>query len=250
MDNDSTISQENDLQGTCMGRGDCPGQCGCLGPGRRSGAGQRSDGQIEMDVVHALDGSAQLKNDLITAATIQSEVTLSGTVATDASKKLAESLASQVPGVTKVHNNLKGRRPAAGPTPPIPMQRSPTTRQITGRLPSRDSLALEISKGRCSSRGSNRRMANSLRRNMGSNNPSTGNSNRNMASSSLNTVNSRLLRAMGSSLPTASSLSMDMASSRSSSSIRPPLPPLLHLRRGPVTVPQGTLLYFEDQRAR
>lgn len=70
-------------------------------------AGQRSDGQIEMDVVHALDGSAQLKNDLITAATIQSEVTLSGTVATDASKKLAESLASQVPGVTKVHNNLK-----------------------------------------------------------------------------------------------------------------------------------------------
>ena len=29
----------------------------------------RSDGQIEMDVVHALDGSQALKNDLITAAT-------------------------------------------------------------------------------------------------------------------------------------------------------------------------------------
>jgi len=40
----------------------------------------RSDGQIEMDVVHALDASQALKNDLITAATIQSEVTLSGTV--------------------------------------------------------------------------------------------------------------------------------------------------------------------------
>ena len=37
--------------------------------------GARSDGQIEMDVVHALDASQALKNDLITAATIQSEVT-------------------------------------------------------------------------------------------------------------------------------------------------------------------------------
>ena len=70
-------------------------------------AGQRTDGQIEMDVVHALDASQPLKDDLITAATIQSEVTLAGTVATDASKKLAESIVSQVPGVTKVHNNLK-----------------------------------------------------------------------------------------------------------------------------------------------
>ena len=51
--------------------------------------GQRTDGQIEMDVVHALDASAALKNDLITAATIQSQVTLSGTVSTDASKRLA-----------------------------------------------------------------------------------------------------------------------------------------------------------------
>ena len=69
-------------------------------------SGQRSDGQIEMDVVHALDASQALKNDLITAATIQSEVTLAGTVSTDASKKLAESIVTKVPGVTKVHNNL------------------------------------------------------------------------------------------------------------------------------------------------
>ncbi len=66
----------------------------------------RSDGQIEMDVVHALDASQALKNDLITAATIQSEVTLSGTVSSAASKQLAESIASHVAGVTKVHNNL------------------------------------------------------------------------------------------------------------------------------------------------
>ena len=70
-------------------------------------AGQRSDGQIEMDVVHALDASKALKNDLIAAATVQSEVTLTGTVASEASSELAESISSQVPGVTKVHNKLK-----------------------------------------------------------------------------------------------------------------------------------------------
>jgi hypothetical protein len=84
--------------------------------------GQRTDGQIEMDVVHALDASAALKNDLITAATIQGEVTLSGTVSSDASKQLAESIASHVDGVTKVHNNLNVGNPgeaaqAAQPAP-------------------------------------------------------------------------------------------------------------------------------------
>ena len=72
----------------------------------------RSDGQIEMDVVHALDASQALKNDLITAATIQSEVTLSGTVASDSSRQLAESIVKGVQGVTQVHNNLKVGNPA------------------------------------------------------------------------------------------------------------------------------------------
>jgi hypothetical protein len=67
----------------------------------------RTDGQIEMDVVHALDASQELKNDLITAATIQGEVTLSGTVSVASSRELAESIAGHVPGVTKVNNNLK-----------------------------------------------------------------------------------------------------------------------------------------------
>jgi hypothetical protein len=84
--------------------------------------GQRTDGQIEMDVVHALDASQALKNDLITAATIQGEVTLSGTVSSEASKQLAESIVSHVNGVTKVHNNLKVGNPsqeaqAAQPAP-------------------------------------------------------------------------------------------------------------------------------------
>ena len=75
-------------------------------------AGQRSDGQIEMDVVQALDASQALKNDLITAATIQSQVTLAGTVSSDASRQLAESIVSKVSGVTKVNNNLKVGNPA------------------------------------------------------------------------------------------------------------------------------------------
>jgi hypothetical protein len=75
-------------------------------------AGQRTDGQIEMDVVHALDASQALKNDLITAATIQSEVTLSGTVSSEASRKLAESIAGSVAGVSKIHDNLKVGNPA------------------------------------------------------------------------------------------------------------------------------------------
>jgi hypothetical protein len=76
-------------------------------------AGQRTDGQIEMDVVQALDASKALKSELITAATIQGEVTLSGTVSSDASSELAESIAAHVAGVTKVHNNLKVGNPQA-----------------------------------------------------------------------------------------------------------------------------------------
>ncbi len=76
------------------------------------GAGQRTDGQIEMDVVHALDASAALKDDLITAATIQSRVTLAGTVSSEASKTLAETIVKGVPGVTGVQNNLKVGNPA------------------------------------------------------------------------------------------------------------------------------------------
>jgi len=85
-------------------------------------ASQRTDGQIEMDVVHALDASKALKKDLITAATIQGEVTLSGTVSSDASSELAESIVGRVSGVTVVHNNLKVGNPqaaeAAQETPP------------------------------------------------------------------------------------------------------------------------------------
>ena len=105
--------------------------------------GQRTDGQIEMDVVHALDASATLKNDLITAATIQGEVTLSGTVSSEASKKLAGTIASDISGVTKVNNNLKVGNPNANtgslqPAPDteqIPNSGQPQTEQGTAGLP-------------------------------------------------------------------------------------------------------------------
>jgi hypothetical protein len=89
--------------------------CAVVALAQQDAPGQRTDGQIEMDVVHALDASAALKNDLITAATIQSQVTLSGTVSSDASKQLAESIVKGVPGVTGVKNNLKIGDPANDP---------------------------------------------------------------------------------------------------------------------------------------
>jgi hypothetical protein len=97
-----------------------------------SQAGQRTDGQIEMDVVHALDASKALKNDLITAATIQGEVTLSGTVSTDASSELAESIAAHVSGVTKVNNNLKTGNPQDAQAAQAP---DPTTQQMAENQP-------------------------------------------------------------------------------------------------------------------
>ncbi|MGA9071259.1 MAG: BON domain-containing protein, partial [Terracidiphilus sp.] len=77
----------------------------------------RTDGQIETDVVHALDTSKALKNDLITAATIQGEVTISGTVSSEASSELAEAIVYHVQGVTKVNNNLTVGDPKAPPKP-------------------------------------------------------------------------------------------------------------------------------------
>jgi hypothetical protein len=76
-------------------------------------AGQRTDGQVEMDVVHALDAAPSLQQDWITAGTVQGEVTLSGTSASEANRQLAESIAAKVPGVIKVVNNLKVGDPQA-----------------------------------------------------------------------------------------------------------------------------------------
>ena len=81
-------------------------------------AGQRTDGQIEMDVVKALDDSQALKNDLITAATIQGQVTLSGTVSSDASKQLAESIVEQSARRDQGEQSPEGRQSGPGPERP------------------------------------------------------------------------------------------------------------------------------------
>ena len=99
--------------------------------------GQRTDGQVEMDVVHALDASRALKNDMITAATIQGEVTLSGTVSSEASRELAESIVGHVAGVTGVKNNLKVGNPQAASMDP---QSAPGSQQAAANDPD-DSMA-------------------------------------------------------------------------------------------------------------
>ena len=67
---------------------------------------QDSDGQIERNVVRALDTSNALKRDAITASTVAGEVTLSGTVSNEASRELAESIVRYVPGVVRVTDYL------------------------------------------------------------------------------------------------------------------------------------------------
>ena len=55
---------------------------------------------------HALSTYPVLKNAVITPVSLHREVTLSGTVPDESSRELAELIATYVPGVAKVHNNL------------------------------------------------------------------------------------------------------------------------------------------------
>jgi hypothetical protein len=64
------------------------------------------DADLESDVRRSLSTSKALKNAVITPVSLHREVTLSGTVSNESSRKLAESIAQYVPGVIKVHNNL------------------------------------------------------------------------------------------------------------------------------------------------
>ncbi|MGB6974948.1 MAG: BON domain-containing protein, partial [Terracidiphilus sp.] len=77
--------------------------------------GQSADGQVEMDVVHALDAQQTLANDLITAATVNGTVTLTGTVSSQASKDLAERVVRGVAGVSAVQDNLQVGNPENDP---------------------------------------------------------------------------------------------------------------------------------------
>jgi len=90
----------------------------------------RTDAQIQSDVTTALSRSSTLKDQEITAATINGNVTLSGNVSDAASKELAEMLTLKVGGVNAVSNNLtiNGQADPGSPAaedaqrlPPVPV---------------------------------------------------------------------------------------------------------------------------------
>lgn len=95
----------------------------------------RSDASIEADIVNTLNASPALKDQQITAATIEGDVTLSGTVKDAASKELAEMAVSRVAGVRSVQNHLSvgdgsQQEPAYGQgsdqgTAPMPQEQAP-----------------------------------------------------------------------------------------------------------------------------
>ena len=64
------------------------------------------DGEVELDVRKALSTSKALRSATITLVSLHREVTLSGTVVDESSRELADDIASHVPGVVAVHNNL------------------------------------------------------------------------------------------------------------------------------------------------
>ena len=64
------------------------------------------DGDLASDVRRALSTSEALKSAIITPVSLHREITLSGTVVDEPSRELAEYIASHVPGVLAVHNNL------------------------------------------------------------------------------------------------------------------------------------------------
>ena len=85
---------------------------------------QQSDAQVEASVLKALAGAPQLANESITTTTLYGTVTLSGTVSSEASRTLAETLASRTSGVQKVVDELTlGALGQSGPgdaAPPPP----------------------------------------------------------------------------------------------------------------------------------
>jgi hypothetical protein len=177
----------------------------------------RTDGQIEMDVVHALDASTALKNDLITAATIQGQVTLSGTVALASSRDLAESIASHVQGVTKVNNNLKVGNP----------QNPPPAQNTSDSQPGNDNSAASPS---------------SPGMNDGPLPPSAQNDAQAQLRAQIRAEVMAEIRAQ------RQAQRQDPSSPDDEDQPMPP-PPAREAQKGPVTIPQGTLLQLRTSES-
>jgi hypothetical protein len=88
---------------------------GALGLGGMAGAQTQApqtkavtmpDAQVEANLLKALAGAPDLANQAITTTTVYGEVTLSGSVETEALRTEAETIASRTPGVKKVIDEL------------------------------------------------------------------------------------------------------------------------------------------------
>jgi len=178
----------------------------------------RTDGQIEMDVVHALDVSTELKNDLITAATIQGEVTLSGTVASASSRELAESIVSRVQGVTKVNNNLK----VGNQQNPTPVQEASGNQQ--GEVNSADSPSAEDS----------------------SDGPAPPPDESDAQAQLRAQIRAEVIAEIQAQ---RQAQQQGRFQDPSSASQYPPLPSVMEVPRGPVTIPQGTLIQLRSNES-
>lgn len=83
-----------------------------------SGAAQasRTDADIQADVTSALARDPSLQSQKITASTANGQITLGGTVETNAQRQQAETIAANVQGVSGILNNIK----VTNPNSPIP----------------------------------------------------------------------------------------------------------------------------------
>ncbi|GAC1363331.1 MAG: hypothetical protein NVSMB3_11780 [Acidobacteriaceae bacterium] len=95
-----------------------------------------SDAQVESDVLKALAANPKLADQTITSNTVYGVVTLSGSVRNEETRKLAETIVSQTPGVQKVVDELTldSRAGTAAQTsgstaPPPPSDRQGTSGQ-------------------------------------------------------------------------------------------------------------------------
>ncbi|HEY0758011.1 MAG TPA: BON domain-containing protein [Acidisarcina sp.] len=75
------------------------------------------DAKTETNVIIALDSAAPLKNQQIAAATVDGDVTLTGTVRDEQSKQMAETVADRIAGVRSVVNRLTVASPSGNESP-------------------------------------------------------------------------------------------------------------------------------------
>jgi BON domain len=87
----------------------------------------RTDADIQSDVGYALTHDSTLQGQRITCATADGIVNLAGTVQTNEQFQRAETVASNVPGVAGIVNNIKVANPSSPEAPPPPDETAANT---------------------------------------------------------------------------------------------------------------------------